>query len=81
MEEDYHKQRASSSNLNLSRGENTDAAENPPDLYKCASNETALVNTSHKSEFISIIPGERSAPVPLRYDFFCEEPSHAHLFP
>ena len=81
MEEDYHEERVISSNPDLSRSENTDADKNPLDLYKCASNETVLLNTSHENEFISIAPGEASVPVPFSHDLFCEELSHHHLFP
>ena len=81
MEEDYHEERVISSNPDLSRSENKDADKNPLDLYKCASNETVLLNTSHENEFISIAPGEASVPVPFSHDLFCEELSHHHLFP
>ena len=81
VEEDYHEQGDISLNPNLSRSENTDADENPLDLYKCASNETVLINTSHENEFISIAPDEGSVPVPFSHDLFCEELSHPHLFP
>ena len=81
MEEDYHEPGDISSNSNISRGENTDADENSLDLYKCASNETVLVNTYHENEFISIAPDEVSVPVPFSHDLFCEELSHLHLFP
>ena len=81
MEEDYHEERVISSNPDLSRSENTDADKNPLDLYKCASNETVLLNTSHENEFISIAPGEASVPVPFSHDLFCEELSRHHLFP
>ena len=64
MEKDYHGQGNNSSNPNLSRSENT--------KHKCASNETVLINTSHEIEFISIVPGEGSVPVPFSHDFFCE---------
>ena len=77
MEEDYHEQGDISSNPK--RGENTD--ENPLDLYKCASNETVLINTSHENEFIFIAPGEGSIPITFSHDLFCEELSHPHLFP
>ena len=81
MEKDYHGQGNNSSNPNLSRSENTNADKNPLDLYKCASNETVLINTSNEIEFISFAPGEGSVPVPFSRDFFCEELSHPHLFP
>ena len=62
--------------------ENTvDDDENPLDVYKCASNETVLINRSHENEFISIAPGEDSGPLPFSHDLFCEELSHPHLFP
>ena len=77
MEEDYHEQGGISPNPK--RGENTD--ENPLDLYKCASNETVLINTSHENEFIFIAPGEGSIPITFRHDLFCEELSHPHFFP
>ena len=77
----YHEQGDISSNPNPLRSENTDADKNPLDLYKCASNETVLINTSHENEFISIAPGEGSIPVPFSHDLFCEELSHPRLFP
>ena len=49
MEEDYHERGDISSNPNLSRSEDIDADENPLDRYKCASNETVLINTSHEN--------------------------------
>ena len=49
VEEDYHERGDISSNPNLSRSEDIDADENPLDLYKCASNETVLINTSHEN--------------------------------
>ena len=49
MEEHYHEERVISSNPDLSRSENTDADKNPLDLYKCASNQTVLLNTSHEN--------------------------------
>ena len=81
MKEDYHEQGDISSNPNLSRSKNKDADENPLDLYKCASNETVLINTSHENEFISIAPDESSVPVTFSHDLFCEELGHPHLFP
>ena len=56
MEEDYHEQGDISSNPNLPSSENTSGDENPLDLYKCVSNETVLINTSHENEFIFIAP-------------------------
>ena len=70
VEEDYHEQGGISSNPNLSRKENIDAGENPLDLYKWATNETAMINTSQENEFISTAPCEGSVPVPLGDDFF-----------
>ena len=81
VEEDYIEQGYISSNPNLSRSENIDADENPLDLYKCASNETVLINKSHENEFISITPGECLVPVPFSDDLFREELSHPHLLP
>ena len=80
MKKDDHGQGHISSKPNLSISQNIDGDENPLDLYKCASNETILINTSHENEFISIAPGEGSVPVPLSHDLFCEELSHSHLF-
>ena len=81
MEEDYHEKGDISSHPNLSRDENTDADENLMDLYKYASNETVLINTSHENEVISIAPCEGSVPVSFSHGLFCEELSHPHLFP
>ena len=79
VEEYYHEQGDISSNTNPS--ENIDADENLLGLYKCASNETVLINTSHESEFMSISPGKGLAPVHFSDNLFCEEVSHPHLFP
>ena len=79
--EDYIEQGYISSNPNLSRSENIDGDENPLDLYKCASNETVLINKSHENEFISINPGECLVPVPFSDGLFREELSHPHLLP
>ena len=49
VEEDYHERGDISSNPNLSRSEDIDADENPLDRYKCASNETVLINTYHEN--------------------------------
>ena len=81
MEEDYHKQRDISSNPYLSRGQNTDTDENPLDIYKCASRETALINTSYENEFISIAPGGGFVPALFSHGLFCEGLSHLHVFP
>ena len=46
MEEYYHEKGDISLHSNLLRGKNTDVDENLQDLYKCASYETVLINTS-----------------------------------
>ena len=79
-EQDYQEQQHITSNPYLSRGENTEADENRLDLYKCASNETVLINTSHENELMCIAPVEVSVPVPFSHDLFCEELGHSHLF-
>ena len=79
-EEDFQGQRDISSNSDHLRGENTDSDENPLDLYKCASNETVSINTSHENGFISIAPGENSVPVTFSHDLFCGELRHPHLY-
>ena len=65
-EQDYQEQHHITSYPNLSRGENTDADENRLDLYKCASNKTVLINTSHENELMCIAPVEVFVPVPFR---------------
>ena len=79
MEEYYYEQGYIISNSNLWKDENTAADENTLDLYKCASNETVLINKSHENEFMFIAPSEGFIPVPFSHDLFCEELSHPHL--
>ena len=66
---------------NIDNNSNTEFCENHLDTYRCSANETVLVNTSCKNEFISIAPGENIMPKSLTKDKFYEELSHPHLFP
>lgn len=58
------------SDSNIESNENSD--ENI-DGYRCSANETALLNASLETEFISIAPSENVAPETLINDTFCEE--------
>ena len=47
---------------NIDNNSNIEFCENPLDTYRCSANETVLVNTSCKNEFISIARGENIMP-------------------
>ena len=78
IEENSHEQ---GDNILNSDKNSDDDDENSLNVHKCASSETVLINRCYDNEFISVPPGEDSAPVSFSHDLFCEELSHPQLFP
>ena len=56
---------------------------NQLDIFRIASNETALISSFHNVEseesIISIASGERQITMPVLNDDYCEELAHPHL--
>ena len=68
--------------------ETLETDENPLDNYRIATNETSMVSNIIEPAFeksqegvISIAPGEKSKPVPIFKDVYCEELAQPNLFP
>ena len=63
IQEYFHEQENSSSNLYLWRDENTEGDENHFDVYKLALSEIAWINTFCNNEFIYLAPSEDTVAV------------------
>ena len=65
----------------IENNSNIELNDSPLDTCRCSASETVLLNTSCENEFISIALGKNVRSESLNNYIFCEELSHAHLFP